>query len=97
MGLLVRDPWFSMIRINGQVTLFREPAVRALLRSNRWLIKGEDHDPLVDTGLGTSSLKKVVGSVSKKEIVAVATRTHLYHVGGFHEFDNRVVNQKAAA
>ena len=52
---------------------------------------------LVDTGLGMVSLRSAANDIFDKRVTAVATHTHFDHIGGIHEFDERVVHESEAA
>ncbi|MGF6571629.1 glyoxylase-like metal-dependent hydrolase (beta-lactamase superfamily II) [Paraburkholderia sp. GAS333] len=51
---------------------------------------------MIDTGLGVASLYDALNRTVGKPITAVATHTHLDHVGGHHEFSHTVVHQAEA-
>lgn len=51
---------------------------------------------LVDTGLGIVSLQSAAKDIFQKHLTVVATHTHFDHIGGIHEFDERVVHESEA-
>jgi glyoxylase-like metal-dependent hydrolase (beta-lactamase superfamily II) len=69
---------------------------RPLIRCNIWHVRGRDRDLLIDTGLGMASLRRRRASVCKA-LTAVATHVHYDHVGGFHEFEDRIIHRAEAA
>jgi len=101
MGFQVADKWFEFRRVDDDITLIWEPHVVPLIRCNIWHVRGRDRDLLIDTGLGMASLKAAARHLFEKKLTAVATHAHYDHVGGFHEFEDRVIHgaeaPKAAA
>lgn len=93
----IADRWFERRRIDDDITLIWEPHVDALIRCNIWHVRGRDRDMLVDTGLGIASLRSAARDIFDKRLTAVATHTHFDHIGGMHEFDERVVHVSEAA
>lgn len=92
MGLQVAGRWFERKQLSGGLTLLWEPHVHPLVRCNIWHLRGRDKDLLIDTGLGAASLKDEIRDLVDKPLAAVATHIHFDHVGGLHEFDERVVH-----
>ena len=97
MDLPVADPWFVRERIDDTLTLISEPHVHPLLRCNVWHVRGRDRDLVVDTALGLAPLRHVVDRELVRPLLAVATHTHGDHVGGLHEFAERLVHRAEAA
>ena len=97
MDLPVGDPWFVRERVDDTLTLITEPHVHPLLRCNVWHVHGRDRDLVVDTALGLAPLRHVVDRDLVRPLVAVATHTHGDHVGGLHEFAERLVHRAEAA
>ena len=98
-GLPVVEHWFSAASAGAGVTLLTEPFVDEFLRANIWLIEGRDRDLLVDTGNGIAPLLPVVRALQerpRKPLLAVATHTHSDHMGGMHEFPERLVHRLEA-
>jgi glyoxylase-like metal-dependent hydrolase (beta-lactamase superfamily II) len=93
MGLPIADHWFERKRIDDEITLLWEPHVAPLLRCNIWHVRGRDRDAMIDSGLGIASLAAAAKDLLQKEVVAVATHIHYDHVGGLHEFENRVMHR----
>ena len=86
----IADHWFEFKKIDDDITLMWEPYVDPLLRCNIWHVRGRDRDMLVDTGLGVPSLWDAAKHLFDKDLDAVATHSHLDHMGGHHEFPNRI-------
>jgi glyoxylase-like metal-dependent hydrolase (beta-lactamase superfamily II) len=57
-----------------------------------WHVKGRNADLLIDAGMGISSLKKAMAELLDKPVMAVATHTHMDHIGSLYEFDQRLVH-----
>ena len=93
MAYAVADVWFDRCPVGDGVTLIREPHVDALIRCNIWHVRGRDRDLVVDSGLGLAPLR----GLFERPVVAVATHAHFDHVGGLHEFDQRLVHRSEGA
>lgn len=91
-GLRVADRWFDRLTHDDGITQLWEPAVHPLIRCNIWHVRGRDADLIVDTGVGLASLRDEIAGVIDHRVVAVATHIHWDHVGGLHEFDERVMH-----
>jgi glyoxylase-like metal-dependent hydrolase (beta-lactamase superfamily II) len=96
MAFRIADRWFEFRRIDDDITLIWEPYVVPLIRCNIWHVRGRDRDLLIDTGLGMASLKAAALHLFEKKLTAVATHAHYDHVGGLHEFDDRVIHRAEA-
>jgi glyoxylase-like metal-dependent hydrolase (beta-lactamase superfamily II) len=93
MTFRISEKWFDFRKIDDDITLIWEPYADPLIRCNIWHIRGRDRDLLVDTGLGIASLRQAAKTLFDKPVLAVATHTHYDHIGGFHEFEDRVVHR----
>lgn len=96
MAFRIADRWFEFRRIDDDITLIWEPYVVPLIRCNIWHVRGRDRDLLIDTGLGMASLRAAARHLFEKKLTAVATHAHYDHVGGLHEFDDRVIHRAEA-
>lgn len=94
--LPIADRWFERKRISDEITLLWEPHVIPLMRCNIWHVRGRDRDLVIDTGMGVASLRDAARDLFEKKVTAVATHTHLDHVGGHHEFDHTLVHELEA-
>ena len=92
MTLRVAERWFERVRIDDSITLLTEPAVHPLLRCNIWHVRGRHRDLVVDTGLGVASLTEAASDLFGADVLAVATHSHMDHLGGFHEFSQRAIH-----
>jgi glyoxylase-like metal-dependent hydrolase (beta-lactamase superfamily II) len=96
MGLPIADRWFTFDRIGDDITLILEPHVTRLEQCNMWHVRGRDRDLLIDTGMGVASLQEAGKHLFDKALSAVATHTHIDHVGSFHEFPDRIAHRAEA-
>jgi len=96
MGLEVAGRWFDFEHVSEDITRIWEPHVIRVMQCNIWHVRGRSHDLLIDTGMGLASLSEAAARIFDKPLIAVATHTHLDHVGSLHEFPNRVVHMAEA-
>ena len=90
------EDWYRIRRLGDDITLIDEPWIHAYYRCNIWHVRGRDRDMLVDTGMGVVSLREAVPLVTERPLTAVASHTHYDHIGGHHEFADRVVHRDEA-
>lgn len=92
----VAAEWFSLTWVTGRTAVLTEPHVNELLRAGAWYLRGRERDLLVDTGNGVGRLAPVLARLARggrpREIVCVVTHAHIDHVGGFHEFERRLLH-----
>ena len=96
MAFPIAHRWFARRRIDDDITLIWEPHVDPLGRCNIWHVRGAEADLLVDTGMGIAQLRPAIEDLFGHAVIAFATHTHFDHVGGLHEFENRVVSRHEA-
>lgn len=96
MALKVAGSWFDRRTLADGITLLWEPHVHPMLRCNIWHVPGRDRDLLIDTGLGVGSLREAARDLFHKPVCAVATHSHLDHMGGLHEFECRLCHAAEA-
>jgi glyoxylase-like metal-dependent hydrolase (beta-lactamase superfamily II) len=95
----VAASWFSLTWVTGRTALITEPHVDDLLQAGLWYLRGRERDLLVDTGNGVAPLRPVLdrlGRGGSREVVALVTHAHIDHIGGFHEFDRRLLHAAEA-
>jgi len=90
------ERWYRVRHVGDGVTWIDEPFVREFYRCNIWHVRGRDRDLLVDSGMGVVSLRRQVPLVTEKPCLAVASHTHFDHIGGHHEFAERLVHAAEA-
>ena len=93
MAFRVAKQWFERRPLADGITHIWEPHVPALLRCNIWHVRGRDSDLVVDTGMGIASLREFARDILDRPAAAVATHTHIDHIGGHHEFDRCLVHR----
>lgn len=92
----VADKWFEWRRIDDGITLLWEPHVDPLIRCNIWHVRGGARDLVIDSGLGMASLVAAAQEVFERPVTALVTHSHYDHIGGFHEFEERVAHRLEA-
>jgi glyoxylase-like metal-dependent hydrolase (beta-lactamase superfamily II) len=90
MTMPVADTWFRRQTLADGVTLLYEPHVDPFARCNIWHVRGRDRDLIIDTGLGVRSLREAARDLLGHSVTAVLTHAHFDHIGGAHEFADRV-------
>ena len=96
MTLTVATPWFELHKLSNEVTLVREPHVLGGAFTNMWHVRGRDCDLLLDSGMGVLSLREHVALLAERRVVCVASHSHFDHIGGHHEFADRVIHSAEA-
>src|ERR1700730_9093609 len=96
MTLQIADRWFEWERLDDGVTRLWEPHVVRVEQCNIWHVRGRDHGVLIDTGRRIASRRPAAKDLFEKALVAVATHTHVDHVGSMHEFSERIVHEAEA-
>jgi glyoxylase-like metal-dependent hydrolase (beta-lactamase superfamily II) len=94
LGFPVADIWYSAQQVSDGITLVTEPHVCSVIRANFFHVHGSEADLIVDTGTGIAPLAWVLDGLIEagRRVIAVATHTHYDHVGGMHEFRQRLVH-----
>jgi glyoxylase-like metal-dependent hydrolase (beta-lactamase superfamily II) len=94
--LPVAADWFSLTWVTGRTAVLTEPHVDELLRAGIWYLRGRERDLLVDTGNGAGALAPVLARLARagrpREVICLCTHAHVDHIGGFHEFDRRLLH-----
>jgi glyoxylase-like metal-dependent hydrolase (beta-lactamase superfamily II) len=96
MSVPVAEQWFRRQTFSDGITLLSEPFVDAFARCNIWHVRGRDRDLVIDTGLGVSSLREAAKDLLGRPVTAVLTHSHFDHIGGAHEFTDRVAHESEA-
>jgi glyoxylase-like metal-dependent hydrolase (beta-lactamase superfamily II) len=96
LSLRIAERWFDRKQVDDYITLLWEPHVNSWVRCNIWHVRGRDRDLFVDTGMGLAPLKAATRDLLQKPVTAVATHIHFDHVGGLHEFDDRIIHHLEA-
>ena len=83
--ITVSDPWFEVYEPAPGVYAIYEP--HQAEETISYLILGETHALLFDTGMGISDIKKTVQELTNLPIAVLNSHTHNDHVGGNWQFD----------
>jgi len=89
--------WYASQTLDHGLTLIWERQIKPFFRCNIWHLRGRDGDLLIDSGMGIFSLKDALPVLSERPLTAVATHTHVDHIGCHHEFDHCAVHKAEAA
>ena len=81
----VSDPWFEAYKVAAGVFAIYEP--HQAEETISYLIVGDKHALLFDTGMGISDIKKVIQELTKLPVAVLNSHTHNDHVGGNWQFD----------
>lgn len=81
--------WFHTRELAPGVFVTLEPAVDPMFRATMVTVLGRDRDLQWDFGNGILPLRPAL-PLSGKPVVAVASHAHVDHIGGFHEFADRL-------
>lgn len=82
------DTWFAIEPQPNGILRIWEPHVSRLLRANMFLVRGRDHDLLVDAGMGVTSLRTYLAPLLERPVISVLTHGHVDHVGSAAEFSD---------
>jgi glyoxylase-like metal-dependent hydrolase (beta-lactamase superfamily II) len=96
MSLQIADRWFEVERLSDGITRLWEPHVIRVMQCNIWHVRGRDRELVIDTGMGIASLHEAARHLFDESVTAVATHSHLDHVGSLHEFGDRVAHRAEA-
>jgi glyoxylase-like metal-dependent hydrolase (beta-lactamase superfamily II) len=81
--------WFHTRALAPRVFVTLEPAIVPMFRAAMVTVLGRDRDLQFDFGCGVVALRPGL-PLTGKPVVAVASHAHVDHVGGFHEFADRL-------
>jgi glyoxylase-like metal-dependent hydrolase (beta-lactamase superfamily II) len=80
------DPWFEVYKVAPGTFAIYEP--HQAEETISYLIVGTKQAVLFDTGMGISSIRKVVSQLTSRPVVVLNSHTHNDHVGGNWEFSS---------
>jgi glyoxylase-like metal-dependent hydrolase (beta-lactamase superfamily II) len=81
-------PWFTVKEVKPHIFGIAEFAHEEEVIS--YLIVGRTHALLIDSGLGARPIRPIVESITSLPIVLTHTHHHWDHIGGDHEFSNKI-------
>jgi glyoxylase-like metal-dependent hydrolase (beta-lactamase superfamily II) len=88
--------WFATRQLEPGVFVTLEPAVDSMFRAAMVTVRGRDRDLQLDFGCGVVPLRPAL-PLSATPVVAVASHAHVDHIGGFHEFADRLGHEAERA
>lgn len=88
--------WFATRCLAPGVFVTLEPAVDPMFRAAMVTVLGRDRDLQFDFGCGIAALGPAL-PLSGKPVIAVASHAHVDHIGGLHEFADRLGHVAEAA
>jgi glyoxylase-like metal-dependent hydrolase (beta-lactamase superfamily II) len=88
--------WFQSRRLAPGVCVTLEPAVASMFRATMVTVSGRDRDLQFDFGCGVMPLRPAL-PLTARPVIAVASHAHVDHIGGLHEFDDRLGHAAEAA
>jgi glyoxylase-like metal-dependent hydrolase (beta-lactamase superfamily II) len=88
--------WFRLREVEPGVFVTLEPAVASMFRAAMVTVRGRDRDLQFDFGCGVVPLRPAL-PLTGKPVIAVASHAHVDHIGGFHEFADRLGHAAEAA
>lgn len=92
----VAADWFEVRHLADGISHIRERHVGDWLRCNIWHVRGRDRDLLVDSGMGLRPLKQEIAALAERPVTAVSSHAHFDHIGGAHEFAERLGHKAEA-
>jgi len=97
----IASDWHTVTWATGRTAVLTEPHIDELLQANLWYLRGRERDLLVDTGNGAAPLAPVLARFARgrRGLICLVTHAHIDHIGGFHEFERRLLHpaEQAAA
>ncbi|GAC1581425.1 MAG: MBL fold metallo-hydrolase [Candidatus Dormibacteria bacterium] len=90
--LSCRPGWFAHEACGDGITRIWEPHVAVLLQANMFLVRDGDERLLIDAGLGVVALRESLSPMLDAPTTLLLTHCHRDHVGGAHEFDQRLAH-----
>lgn len=81
--------WFETRALAPGVFVTLEPGVDPMFRAAMVTVLGRDRDLQFDFGCGILPLRPAL-PLTDKPVIAVASHAHVDHIGGFHEFSDRL-------
>lgn len=88
--------WFHRLEVEPGVLVTHESGVDPMFRAAMVTVLGRDRDLQFDFGCGVVPLRPCL-RLSGRPVLAVASHAHVDHIGGFHEFGQRLGHAAEAA
>ncbi|MDA0702768.1 MAG: MBL fold metallo-hydrolase [Proteobacteria bacterium] len=96
MHIATAENWYETESRPDGVTHIGEPHIKEFYRCNIWHVRGRDRDLLIDSGMGVVPLRTNIPLLTGRPILAVASHSHFDHIGGHHEFEERLAHPAEA-
>jgi glyoxylase-like metal-dependent hydrolase (beta-lactamase superfamily II) len=80
------NDWFEVYEVEKDIFAIYEPWQWQEVIS--YLIVGDDHALLFDTGNGIGDIKAIVDQLTDQPITVLNSHTHFDHIGGNHQFEH---------
>lgn len=87
---MVPADWYKINHLSDGISVIRERYVGDWLRCNIWHVRGRDRDLLIDSGMGLRPLKAEIAQLAERPLTAISSHAHFDHIGGAHEFEDRL-------
>jgi glyoxylase-like metal-dependent hydrolase (beta-lactamase superfamily II) len=87
-----RSGWFAHEPCADGLTRIWEPFVSELLQANMFLVEDAGEQLLIDAGLGIVPLRDPLAMLLDESTPLLLTHSHRDHVGGAHEFNERLAH-----
>jgi glyoxylase-like metal-dependent hydrolase (beta-lactamase superfamily II) len=88
--------WFEVTQHPNRIFQLSEPALGPLYGSHSWLVVGDKHALLIDTGVGIAPIAPVVRALTERPIICLLSHSHYDHIGGAYEFTDRRMHEAEA-
>jgi len=92
----VAKDWYKVRHVSDGISHIYERYVGDWLRCNIWHIRGRERDILIDSGMGMRPLKTDIAALAERPVTAISSHAHFDHIGGAHEFDERLGHRTEA-
>jgi glyoxylase-like metal-dependent hydrolase (beta-lactamase superfamily II) len=88
--------WYAIDVMGDGVTRISERHALPLHGGQAWMVRGRDRDVLIDACTGIFPLRPLIQALSGREPLLVVTHAHYDHMGGAHEFAERLAHEAEA-
>lgn len=94
-------PYFTLRSIGPGIWVIQEPIGHVaphfdVTWVNSFVVVGEERAAVIDSGMGRAELLPLCRQVTDRPLVNICTHSHWDHVGGSHEFGERLVHSLEA-
>lgn len=89
------EDWFTVEKIDNDTFAISE--YKHWEQTHCYLLCGTKRAILIDTGLGVSNIREIVGGLTQLPVMVISTHIHWDHIGGHKYFDNIAVHEAEKA